>query len=99
MKLALIQMESVVGEIEGNVEKGCGLIDQACGAGAEMIVLPEFWSTGYFPVAVNYDFYDLAARVDGHAMSRVIDKARKHGVHIVATIYEEDGPGVITILR
>ena len=94
MKLALIQMESIVGEIEGNVERGCGYIDEACGAGAELVVLPEFWSTGYFPVAVNYDFYDLAAPVTGHAMTRVVAKAREHGVYVVATIYEEEGPGL-----
>ena len=43
---------------------------------------------------VDYDFYDLAAPADGHAMSRVAEKAREHGVHIVSTIYEETGPGV-----
>jgi len=45
-------------------------------------------------VLVDYDFYDLAAPADGHAMSRVAEKAREHGVHIVSTIYEETGPGV-----
>ena len=94
MKLALIQMQSKVGEIEENVDRGCDLIDQACAEGADLIVLPEFWSTGYFPAFVDYGYYDLAAPDDGLAMTRVVAKAREHGVHIVSTIYEEDSPGL-----
>ena len=94
MKLALIQMESAVGEIEANVRRADQFMDQACAQGAELVVLPEFWSTGYFPLAVDYGYYDLAATDDGCAMASTKAKAREHGVHIVSTIYEEDGPGL-----
>ena len=94
MKLALIQMESAVGEIAANVQRGVEFVDQACSQGADLVVLPEFWSTGYFPLSVNYDYYDLAATDDGCAMASIKAKARQHGVHIISTIYEEDGPGL-----
>ena len=94
MKLALIQMESPVGEIEANVQRGVEFVDQACAQGADLVVLPEFWSTGYFPLSVDYDYYDLAATDDGCAMASIAAKARQHNVHIVSTIYEEDGPGL-----
>ena len=80
MKLALIQMESAVGEIEANVRRADKFMDQACAQGAELVVLPEFWSTGYFPLAVDYGYYDLAATDDGCAMASTKAKAREHGV-------------------
>ena len=69
MKLALVQMESSMGEIERNVANACSRIDQAAAAGAECIVLPEFFSTGYFPVYRDYNYYDLASDEDGCAIS------------------------------
>ena len=94
MKLALIQMESAVGEIEANVRRGVEFLDRACSQGADLVVLPEFWSTGYFLLSVNYDHYDLAASDDGCAMAAVKAMAKKHGAHVISTIYEEEGPGL-----
>ena len=91
MKLALVQMESSVGEIERNVAAACNHIDEAAGGGAECIVLPEFFSTGYFPVYRDYNYYDLASDEHGCAISSVKAKAREHSVPIVATYYERDG--------
>jgi len=91
MKLALVQMESRMGEIEPNVAAACTYIDQAAEGGADCIVLPEFFSTGYFPVYRDYDYYDLASDENGLAISSVKAKAREHRVHIVATYYERDG--------
>ena len=91
MKLALVQMESSMGEIERNVANACSRIDQAAAAGAECIVLPEFFSTGYFPVYRDYNYYDLASDEDGCAISSVKAKAREHQVHVVATYFEQDG--------
>ncbi len=91
MKLALIQMESRMGEIETNVSAACTYIDQAAADGADCIVLPEFFSTGYFPVYRDYDYYDLASDENGPAISSIKAKARGHRVHIVATYYEKDG--------
>ncbi len=91
MKLALVQMESSVGEIERNVAAACNHIDEAVGGGAECIVLPEFFSTGYFPVYRDYNYYDLASDEHGCAISSVKAKAREHSVPIVATYYERDG--------
>jgi len=94
MKLALIQMQSSVGQVEENIAKASPLIDEACAQGARLLVLPEFWSTGYFPLSVDYSFYDLADGDDGQAMASVKTKAREHEVHIVSTIYERQGPGL-----
>ena len=51
MKLALIQMESTIGGLEENINRASRFIDEGAGEGSELLVLPEFWSTGYFPLA------------------------------------------------
>ena len=91
MRLGLIQMDSKVGEIDRNVSAAMGMIDQAAGDGSTMILLPEYWSTGFFPGLRDYKLYDLAATDDGLAMSAIKEKARAHHIHIVASIYERDG--------
>ena len=94
MKLALIQMESTIGGLEKNVDRASSFIDEAAGDGAQLVVLPEFWSTGYFPLAVDYSLYDLADSEDGKATTAVKEKARQHGVHIASTIYERQAAGL-----
>ena len=94
MKLALIQMESTIGGLEENINRASRFIDEGAGEGAELLVLPEFWSTGYFPLAVDYSFYDLADSEDGRATAAVKKKARQHGVHIASTIYARQAAGL-----
>ena len=91
MKLAIIQMESVLDEVQRNVESALSLLEQAAAQGAEVALLPEYWSTGFFPATRDYRRYDLAADDDGMAMTAICRKAAELGMHIVATIFERDG--------
>ncbi|MFJ8236218.1 nitrilase-related carbon-nitrogen hydrolase [Ureibacillus sp. NPDC094379] len=47
MKVAGIQMKLLTGELEQNKEKGKKLILEAIRKGAQLVVLPELWSSGY----------------------------------------------------
>ncbi len=94
MKLALIQMESTIGGLDQNIARALGFIDEAAGEDAQLLVLPEFWSTGYFPLAVDYSLYELADSEEGKATTAVKEKARQHGVHIASTIYERQAAGL-----
>jgi N-carbamoylputrescine amidase len=91
MKLALIQMESKVGDVDNNISTATRLIDEAAAAGANIILLPEYWSTGFFPASRDYKMYDLAAPDNGVAMTAIKEKSLDHHIHIVATIFERDG--------
>ena len=91
MQVGVIQMESVVGEIAHNVETAQRLIDYAVEGGATIALLPEYWSTGFFPASRDYKKYDLAAADDGPAIAAIKQKASQHRIHIVATIFEKDG--------
>ena len=91
MKTALIQMDSKFAEIDENIATAERLIDEASQRGAEFILLPEYWSTAFFPATRDYKCYRLAAPDDGPAITAMKRKAREHRLHIIATIFEQDG--------
>src|SRR5436305_5256436 len=49
MKLALAQIDPVVGDLDGNRELILGRIEEARDAGADLVLLPELAVTGYPP--------------------------------------------------
>ncbi len=49
MRLALAQLNAVVGDLEGNRERIVSALDEARSAGADLVVLPELAVTGYPP--------------------------------------------------
>ncbi len=49
MRLALAQINSVVGDLDGNRERILARIDEAREAGADLLLLPELATTGYPP--------------------------------------------------
>ena len=94
MRLSLIQMSSGAKESADNVAKACDFIDQAAKDRPDLIVTPEYFNTGYFPMYRDVRNYARAERDDGPSMSAIKDKARQHKTHIAATIIEEDALGV-----
>ena len=49
MKVALAQIDTVVGDVWGNVEKAADALDQAVEEGAGLVAFPELTVTGYPP--------------------------------------------------
>ncbi|MCU1490581.1 MAG: nadE, partial [Acidimicrobiaceae bacterium] len=49
LRIALCQLDAVVGDLSGNVEKVLDALSQAEGAGADLAVFPELMLTGYPP--------------------------------------------------
>lgn len=93
MKLCLIQMNSSQ-DRDTNVARACQFIDQAAQDEPDLIVIPEFFNTLYFGQYRDYKYVQWAERDDGYAMTRIKDKARQHSVYIIATLYEEESPGI-----
>ena len=58
--LALIQFESVLCDPAANVEKACRMIAEAAAQGADLVALPELFSTGYQLNIVGPRMPDLA---------------------------------------
>jgi N-carbamoylputrescine amidase len=94
LKLALVQMNGA-GTRDENVGKACALIDRAVAQDKpHLVVLPEFFNTPYVFQYRDYKHMDWAERDDGPTITAMREKARTHGIHLVATIFEEEGAGV-----
>lgn len=94
IKLALVQMQSRADDVTGNVEKACMYLDEAAAAGAQLIVLPEFFNTEYFYQYRDYKYLDYAEPEDGPTLTAIRKRAVEHRINICATILEEQGPGL-----
>src|SRR2546429_3924658 len=49
MRLALAQINTVVGDLDGNRDRILGRLDEAKAAGADLVLFPELAVTGYPP--------------------------------------------------
>lgn len=86
MKLALVQFESVLGDTKASTARALELIDEAAAHGADMVVLPELFSTGYHLDTVGPEMTVLAEPVNGPTVRALQDAARKNGCYVVAGI-------------
>ncbi|WP_147803772.1 carbon-nitrogen family hydrolase [Alkalicoccus halolimnae] len=80
LKTALVQMDIAFGNPEVNYENASANIAEAVSSGADVILLPELWTTGY-------DFSYMKENPDEEASEAVTflsEQARKHRVNLVA---------------
>ena len=92
-KIALLQSETFQ-------EKGValdhheGLIREAAGGGARMVVTQELFLTPYFCTVQDTAMFDLADRIPGPVTERLGRLAAELGVVIVSSLFECRGPGL-----
>lgn len=93
MKLSLIQM-NCGNDRDSNVARACDFIDQAAKEKPDLIVIPEFFNSGFFAQYRDYKYVQWAEKDDGFSITRIKEKAKQHSVYIIATIYEQEQPGI-----
>ena len=86
MKIALVQFEGAIGEVEKNVAEACALIAQAAENGADLVVLPELFSTGYHLNTIGPHILELAEPIDGPSVRTLQQAAREAICYVVAPI-------------
>ncbi|WP_297436466.1 nitrilase [Thermococcus sp.] len=93
MRVAYVQMEPVFLEPEANYSRAGELIRAAADEGAELIVLPELFDTGY-NFRSREEVLEVAGQIpDGPTTQFLMELSRELGVFIVAGTAERDERG------
>jgi predicted amidohydrolase len=92
IRMAAVQLEPVLGDVAANLERCERLADAAAAAGAQWIVLPEFFSTG---TAFREDLAGAAVAPDGAATELLCDLARRHGATVGGSFLCRDLDGEV----
>jgi NAD+ synthase len=80
-KLALAQLNAVVGDIEGNVKKARGARTEAAKAGAGLVVFTELYLTGY--------------PIDDLVLKPALQRAAREACEALARDTEDGGPAIL----
>jgi predicted amidohydrolase len=90
MRVAVAQMEPKLGEKGRNLEACLARLEEAAGAGVELLVLPECALPGYMFDSAE-EAMPFAEEIPG-ASTEVLEQAcRRLGVHVVCGLLERDG--------
>jgi len=77
-----------------NLARAIGLIDEAASRGADLVCLPELFRNPYFCQREDAALFDLAEPVPGPTTIALAEAARRHGVVVVASLFERRAPGI-----
>lgn len=86
VKLALVQFEGTICDTAGNTERACRFIEEAGKQGADIVLLPELFSTGYQLNIVGPKLDELVEPVDGPTVTALREAARKAGCYVAAGV-------------
>jgi len=90
MRAAAIQLEPVLADVAANLEMSERLVDEAAAAGADWIVLPEFFTTG---IGFDERMADTALAPDGAATQLLTGLAKRHGATVGGSFLCRDPDG------
>lgn len=89
LKIALVQLDCRIGEVENNVEHMLALAGEAAANGAKMICFPEACFTGYSFLKAEYM---PPEKEDSVYIRKMCDFAASHAVYLeFCIIYQEEG--------
>lgn len=92
MRVAAVQLEARIADVDANLESCERLGDEAGRQGAEAIVLPEFFSTG---IGFVEELAGAALAPDGEATGLLRSLARRHGAIVGGSFLCRDPDGEV----
>ena len=96
VKIGTLQMPVNIGNKKENLESAIRYIKELSNQGANIVVLPEMFLTGYNLAELGDDLVGLAETVDGPSIQRLADLAKDLNVVIAAPIPEiREIPGIV----
>jgi N-carbamoylputrescine amidase len=91
--VGLVQMACSANPRE-NLEKAEAKVEEAAQAGARVVCLPELFKSRYFCQREDPAVFDLSEPVPGPTTEALSRAARRHGVAVVAPVFERRAPGL-----
>ena len=89
VNIAILQMSSVIGDIEANITKVRDIIDNNIIEDCDVLVLPEVWTCGW-----SCDkFIDTAQNIDGAVIKFLCETAKKYNINIIGGSFIEERNG------
>ena len=88
VRVAAIQLESKHGSIHANHEHALPFIEEAAQSGAQLVVLPELFTTGYIP---NETIWDAAEPRNGPTVRWLRQFSKQLRLYLGAGFLETDG--------
>jgi N-carbamoylputrescine amidase len=93
VSVGLTQFASVP-DVAGNRARQLQMIERAAKAGARVICTQEMCTTQYFCQSEDHRFFSLAESIPGPTTDACGKLARKHGVVIIASLFEKRASGL-----
>ena len=87
IKLALIQMKVVGGELDQNLQNAAEQIARAAGEGAQLALLPEVMDLGWTHPSANTLAFPVPG---GKTFEQLAEAAKDNKIFVVAGIVEKD---------
>lgn len=91
IKVAAVRMDATPAPVDERLERAEAFVAEAASAGAQLVVLPEVFNTGY---EYHENNYNAAEPIDGKTVTWMRDMAQKHGVHVAGSLLLVDGKDV-----
>jgi len=88
LKIAAVQMDATPAVTVERLSRAADLITEAASVGAQLVVLPEVFNTGYEYHDRNYG---LAESADGQTVTWMRSQAAQHQIHLAGTLLLKDG--------
>ena len=79
IKAAAVQMKAVLGNVAANLEKADRLVEEAARKGAQIIILPEFFTSA---AAFHPCMLEAVLPLNGKATDFLVSKAKKHQAYV-----------------
>jgi len=93
VNVAVVQMTCTEAK-EPNVEKAVAKIAEAAEKGANVVCLQELFAGHYFCQSEDHAKFDQAESIPGPTSNAIQAAAKKHGVVVVASLFERRAPGL-----
>jgi N-carbamoylputrescine amidase len=88
IKVAAIQMECVNGDVQANLDRADGFVNEAAERGAKLIILPEFMPNGYI---YSTEIWDTGEPREGPTVQWLREHSKRLGVWLGTSYLEAEG--------